>query len=294
MRPPRRIVILTHARDANAPRRPFIIWGVKEAWERAGIEVVVARGVDRFVEGDVAVAHVSLTVMPEAYRRHLARYPLAVNGAVVDVSKRRVSRNLVRQGDGWDGPVIVKTDRNYGGLREAEFAGTSPWQRSAAWAHAAWRRVAWDRARREAERWRTVACLDPATYPVFASAADVSPAVFENPALVVERLLTEREGDLYVLRSCAFFGDRHVSVRLLSQVPVVKASTVAREEIAPHDEVFEVRRRLGLDFGKIDYVVHDGRAVVFDANRTPTFGAGGDGFRARASGRLAEGLSALL
>jgi hypothetical protein len=294
MRTPRRLVVVTHARDTRARRRPFVIWGVREVWERVGIEVMVAPGVDRFVDADVAVAHVSLTVMPEAYRYHLARYPVAVNGAATDVSKRRVSQCLVLPGDGYDGPVIVKTDRNFGGLREAEFAPAPCWGRPAAWARRAWRRMAWDRARREAEWWRTTVCLDPASYPVFPSLAEMPSTVFENPALVVERFLPEREGDLYALRSCAFLGDRYVNVRLLSPAPVVKASTVAREEVPPHEEVFEVRRRLGLDFGKIDYVVRDGRAVVFDANRTPAFGAGGAAFRARVSTVLAEGLASLL
>jgi hypothetical protein len=290
---PRRIVIVTHARDAKAPRRPFMIWGIKEAWERIGMEVVVARGVDRFVDGDVAVAHVSLTVMPEAYRGHLARYPVALNAAAADLSKRRVSRQLVRRGDGYDGPVIVKTDGNFGGRREAELA-TGPCRRAATRAREAWRRLTWDRDRRDAERWRTIACLDPASYPVFRSPADVPPTVFENPALVVEQLLTERDGDLYALRSCAFLGDRHVNVRLLSPTPVVKASTVAREEVPVPEEVLEFGRNLGLEFGKIDYVVRDGRTVVFDANRTPAFGAGGDVFRTRVSAVLADGLASLL
>ena len=34
-------------------------------------------------------------------------------------------------------------------------------------------------------------------------------------------------------------------------------------------EVLDVRRRLGLDYGKIDYVIHEGQVVILDVNRTP-------------------------
>jgi hypothetical protein len=292
MRTPRRIVIVTHARDTRATRRPFMIWGLKEAWERAGIEVVVVRGVDRAVDADVAISHVSLTVTPPEYRQYFARYPVVVNGAATDVSKRRVSRQLVVDGDGWDGPVIVKTDRNFGGLREVEFRGLAARWRPRV--RDLWRRLAWSTAPREAEWWRTVERLDPDRYPVFRSVADVPRSVFENSALVVERFLAEREGDLYALRSCAFFGDRQLASRVLSPEPVVKASSTIRQEVEPHPEVLEVRRRLGMNYGKIDYVVHDGQVVVFDANRTPSFGRGGDSARReRVSATLAEGLASL-
>ena len=56
------------------------------------------------------------------YGAVLDAHPRVVNRQVRDSSKRRVSRNLVRPGDGWEGPVIVKTDRNHGGLPEADTA----------------------------------------------------------------------------------------------------------------------------------------------------------------------------
>jgi hypothetical protein len=294
MRLPRKIVILIHERDVKASRRPYVIWGVKEIWERQGIEVEVVRGVDRRVDADLAISHVALTIVPEEYRAYLARYPVVLNRGAWDMSKRRISANLVRPGEGYEGPVIVKTDRNYGGRREEEFFANVSWDVGRRFA-SLWRRLAWGRTRREAQAWRTVGFLDPDTYPIYDSPREVPPAVFENPALVVERFLPEREGDLYALRACAFLGDRHVSLRLLSPHPVVKASSKARTEVPPHPGVFAVRERLGLDFGKIDYVVRDGEMVLFDANRNPGFGKGGAGdFRQHVAEHLAGGLAALL
>ena len=40
------------------------------------------------------------------------------------------------------------------------------------------------------------------------------------------------------------------------------------EEVDPHPEIVQMRKRLNFDYGKFDYVVHNGRAVLFDANKT--------------------------
>ena len=37
---------------------------------------------------------------------------------------------------------------------------------------------------------------------------------------------------------------------------------------APNREILAWRERLGLDYGKLDYVELDGRAVLFDVNKT--------------------------
>jgi hypothetical protein len=48
-----------------------------------------------------------------------------------------------------------------------------------------------------------------------------------------------------------------------------------------------MRARLNLDFGKFDYVVHDGRAIVFDANKTAALASDGNSPRLK---MLAEGI----
>jgi len=58
-------------------------------------------------------------------------------------------------------------------------------------------------------------------------------------------------------------------------------------------EVTGMRRRLGLDYGKIDYVIHQGQVVILDANRTPA-GPGTPEATARTVGDLADGIWSLL
>lgn len=278
---PQRIVVLVHGREVGPERCAYQIWGLADVWRRWGIDVVVSHGIERAVDADVVVNHIDLTVVPDDYRRFMARYPVAVNGRCVDISKRTVSTNLVTRDDGWTGPVIVKTDRNHGGRPERRLR----WGRVAlALSPDAW----WGRA-----RWRSRVMLPPGDYPIFDSIASVPSGVWRNPALVVERFLPEREGDLFALRSLSIFGDRSVASRRLSASPIVKAVGVVRSEpVDPAPEALEAAQRLGLDRGKIDYVVHDGRVEILDVNRTNTMATYSAADRARICERLAEGLQA--
>jgi hypothetical protein len=75
---------------------------------------------------------------------------------------------------------------------------------------------------------------------------------------------------------------------------VTGADATERVSVPVPDELRAMRRALGFDYGKFDFVVNEGKAVLLDANRTPT--AGGplsDSVRAHMSD-LAEGVSALL
>jgi glutathione synthase/RimK-type ligase-like ATP-grasp enzyme len=57
------------------------------------------------------------------------------------------------------------------------------------------------------------------------------------------------------------------------------------------DEVHEFRRKIGMDFGKIDFVVREGRAVILDVNPTPSVSTeGGSRGAARRAPLLAEAL----
>ena len=60
------------------------------------------------------------------------------------------------------------------------------------------------------------------------------------------------------------------------------------------DEVRAVRRRHGLDFGKIDFVLHDGKAMVFDVNKTPTVYLNKAGQPGKFVRSLADGIDGFL
>ena len=278
---PRRILILLHARDRLAKRRAYQIWGIADVWRSWGIEVLVQRGIDRFVDADVIVNHLDLTIVPPLYLRHMERYAVAINGRSRDISKRIVSRNLVHRNQRWDGPVILKTDRNYGGEPERRLLLPN-------------RARVRDALRRRLSRhpWRIRQSLPSSDYLILDSVSAVPEDVWDNPYLVVERFLPEREGALYVLRTLTFFGDRWICRRITSASPVVKSgNAVHAGEIEPHPEAFATARRFGLDRGKVDYVLHDGEAVILDVNRTNTMGRSMTRERQRRTfERLAPGL----
>src|SRR3954465_10131149 len=112
-----RVVIITHVYDGFR-ERDFLLRSLAGHWLDAGHDVHLAEGLCDWPDGDVAIMHVDLSLIPAAYSDAAKRYPVVINGAAIDVRKRLVSRNLVTRGDGWSGPVIIKTDLNYSGIPE--------------------------------------------------------------------------------------------------------------------------------------------------------------------------------
>jgi hypothetical protein len=267
---PGRIAILLHARDRDAEQRSYIAWELAACWRAAGVAVELVRGAAQVPDADLLLPHLDLTVTPPEYAALLDAHPCAVNRGVRDVSKRRISAQLLRPGDGWDGPVIVKTDRNFGGVPETRFLEPEV---------------------EPARELATASALRPGRYRVFASLSEVPAAVRANPALVLERFLPEHDGELYCVRSYTFFGDAEVCWKKRGRRPVVKnRDLVDRVRVEPHPAMREARRRLRFDYGKFDYVERDGGAVLLDANPTPSYGAGAGGpGRAERNAALARG-----
>jgi len=245
-----RIVILEHALQ-KAVQLPYMVYALAERWRVQGHEVLVHHGTDNAPAGDVAILNVDLTVIPDAYRALLARYPHVVNGATLDISKRRFSRDLVQRDSDWRGPVIVKTDANCGGRPEQLL--------------------------RTAARRAGLPCdipIGPATdsYPIYDSLRAVPPDAWTTPGVVVEKFLPEQDDRGYYMRVWIFFGDREGSTRFRAEVPEIKSQHLKeREPIDVPEEIRAWRERLGFDFGKFDYVRHGERYVLLDVNRTPAF-----------------------
>ncbi|MHC4955395.1 MAG: hypothetical protein ACYTGZ_16200 [Planctomycetota bacterium] len=263
----RKITILTHAADPVEPQRDWIVVAMADAWTAMGHSVEFVRGTDHPIRADLVIPHVDLTVLPPEYVEFLAPHENVVNRRVVDISKRSFSRLTIGSRSDWDGPVIVKTNRNYGGLPERKRLGRDPW-----------------RQRIGRKILHVIAAHDPRTgfhpsrapspdsYPIFDSVADLPRGTFLNPQLHVERFLPEREDDLFCLRCYAFAGSAEYNVRIRARRPVIKSlDTVDREEIPVPDELRAVREELGFDFGKFDHVVVDGKIHLLDINRTPTY-----------------------
>jgi hypothetical protein len=242
---------------------PYIIHVLAEQWRNHGIRVDVTDCLTESMASNVLVIpHIDLTTIPRHYAEALSRCDRVLNRSVIDISKRTISRHLVASPDEYDGPVIVKTNRNFGGLPEARIARTGSGVGTSQFDLV--QRLPWTRS----------GLLRPSQYPIFDHPRLVPSIVWRNPMLVVEKFLPERDGDLYCLRQYLFLGESEINVRSVSPVPIVKAGNVIRREIVsqgPPSEVREIRNRLGFDFGKFDYVVHAGEPIVFDVNRTPSY-----------------------
>jgi hypothetical protein len=234
-----------------------------------GLEVELVRGIRGSVEADLWLPNVDLTVLPTDYQRFLDSCPRVVNRAVIDISKRRISKLIVRPGDGYRGPVIVKSNANYGGRPERRLLGDDrdalrrPWRESI------------DRLRRRlglVVPFDPSAPIDPRYYPIFQTRDQLPEGIFQAREFVVERFVPEQCGRLYVLRSCGIACNETFNVRMTSKQPVVKAGDIVdREELPAPRAIIDIASRFFLDFGKLDYVVHRGDVHLFDLNRTPMF-----------------------
>lgn len=287
---PEKIAILLYEDDVCAIESHYIIWRLRDAWQEQGIRVEIVRGIDHPIDADLVFPHIDLTAYPDDYIAFLAAYPRVVNRNVWDISKRNLSRNLVARNDPWDGPVIVKTNRNCGGHVDESLLGSRA-----------------TKSRMAHLRERVMKKLTPAgdlvyantlpreSYPIFRSVDDVPSGVFANEALIVERFLPETERDGFYLRNYVFLGDQHTNSRKRASRPIVKASIVESREVVPvADEIVAERQRLQFDYGKFDYVVRDGEVALFDVNRTPTYSSNPlTAELRRMYARLASGISAI-
>lgn len=258
-----RITVLLCEGDDQAKDLPYVIWAMSDAWRAQGHTTEVVRGVPKpgTALGDVVFLHLDLTVVPEKVLAALQGHPCVVNRFVADISKSRYSRNRVRsRRDKWDGPVIIKTDRNYGGQPEKRLQPRSRLLRLK------------DRlAQRGLLPLALADVLYTENYPIYTSPRDVPFGAFHNPALFIERFRPERSGGLYCMRNFTFFGDRWINELYKAPCPVVsRGKAVSREEVEPPQEILELRQKLGFDYGKFDYVLDDGEVVVFDVNKTPS------------------------
>lgn len=257
----KRIAVLFHSGDRHYDPSRYIVHHLAEFWRADGHDVVYLFGVKRFVPADLILVHVDLSVVPEEYLEFSSRYPVALNSHVRDIRKSTISDNLIGPGDDWDGPVIVKSDLNYGGLPERLLQRT--------WLERRWPRTRGIRRMIERLRRDSPPFADTTDYQIIERTADVPKDWFERPDTVVEKFLPEIEGGLYHIRVYHFLGDHWTCTRAGSVHPIVKASTNIRAEaVTPPGEVRQWREKLKLDYGKIDYLVHGGNVVLLDANKT--------------------------
>lgn len=251
------LVILTHA-EQGLDAGYFLAAIADQVWRPAGRTVLIHQGLRPPPPAGIAALHVDLTHVPPAYAALAGQYPRALNAGVLDIAKRRVADGLVVPGDGYEGPVIVKTDLNHGGLPERRLGrGLASWL-----------------GQRLPGRWS--GRLPGGAYRVYERRALVPAWIWRRRELVVQRFLVERHGAHYALHQWFFLGQASVVSTLLGAEPLVKWQNRVGK-LPLHDAVpAEIRRRrveLGFDYGKFDFVVQDGRAWLLDTNTTPHLGS---------------------
>lgn len=242
-----RIAILTHRTDAF-DQIPYFLREIGNVWTEMGIEVLVPRTIGAPLDADLAVLHVDRTVVPPEYLAWGRQFPRCLNLFTADISKRVISRHLVSRTGPYEGAVIVKSNLNCGGLKERE--------------------------ERAIAKGRPMSAIDQ--YRVYSSAQEVPAKVWTSPDWVVEKFLPEMGEGQYCLRTWVFLGDGETNSLSYAVEPIIKSANVIRrlpidDEIPK--ELRAKREELGFDFGKFDYVLHNGEVVLFDVNRTPSVGA---------------------
>lgn len=257
----RRIAVLFHEGDRYLSTQRYIVHHLAGFWREDGHEVEFLFGTRRFSPADIVLVHVNMSVVPQEYLEFAVRYPQALNIRIRDIRKSSISSNLVRQGDGWIGPVIVKSDLNYAGLPE-QALNRSWLERHSHTAH------------RLAVRFRRLRGTGgpydkPGDYEIYDTLANVPGLRARDPTLVMEKFRPERQDGLYFTRIYQFLGDRATCSRMGSPHPIVKANeSVIVESVEPHPDIVRWRHELGMDYGKLDYVMDGDSAVLLDVNKT--------------------------
>lgn len=258
---PQRIAVLHH-KDHPQGSQVHLISFLSEAWRKQGIQVFDLHGTDEFVRADILVMHVDRTIVPPAYAAFARRYPCVVNASAVDISKHRYADGLLKRTSDYPGPVIVKSDLNYGGapeMIERYHSRPAPVR--------AISRVA--RLFRDPTA-KPIRCKED--YRIYDTLSDV-PGGYFHKDYVVQKFRPERENGRFVLREYYFMGERHYQSMEMSDSAVFTDDIPAGiVEWTPPAELIALRRKLGLEYGKIDFVMADGKPFVFDANKTMGLG----------------------
>jgi hypothetical protein len=256
----KRLVIL-HSRGTARGARHHMVMLISEFLGDLGVDVVHLYGTDRFVEADGIFVHVDLSVVPRRIHRFAQRYPKQINANASDIRKRAFADGLLKPGDSHTGPVIVKSDLNYGGVPELNALTLS------------------GRALRRLRRMLAGAQARPietkADYRIFPSLEAVPPEYFA-PDNVVQKLMLEKDGEKNLLREYMFLGNLHYeNIERSSAEIITEDEHISCEPFVPHPRLLRLRRQLNLGYGKIDYVMMDGEPFIFDANKTIGMGSKG-------------------
>jgi len=255
------IAIIYHEMDRQKKPRTYVISFLADVWREEGHHVIELFGIDEFVPADIAILHVDLSVIPEAYMHFANQYPVVLNGKVKDIRKSSFTELRLTPNDSYNGPVIAKSNLNYSGrperfLKRYELSKLNWFKRFSIKVK--------NRLRNE-----RLSFQGNQDYQVFDHLARVPAFYFEHSDIIVEKFISERDDGLFSVRCFHFLGDAYSCTRLTSNRPIVNGTSQIRlEQIVPDAEILAIRDALKFDYGKFDYVMHHGKASLLDANKT--------------------------
>jgi len=255
------IAILFRKVDENKDLSCYTIYHLAELWRKSGCNVIYVFGVDKHVPADLIIVHIDFSIVPKEYLDYAANYPIALNGQLGSICKSGFSKGLLESDSDWGGEVIVKSNFNYGGIQEQIYSDILRKPHVDLY----WRVI----SKVKRMMGREPIFMDPYDYKIFDKINMVPKHWFHSSNAIVEKFTPEMEDNLYHIRMFQILGDRWTCERLASPHPIVKdANSVKLEVIEPEAKVFEWCKELKLDYGKLDYVMRDGKPILLDVNKT--------------------------
>jgi hypothetical protein len=257
------IAIIFHENERIGTARKYAVWHLAEIWRKNNFKIIYLFGIQKYVPADLAILHVDLSVVPDTYIDFASRYPVVLNGEIRDIRKSTFSEIRVTANDAYQGPVIVKSDLNFAGEPERKLLGN----RLSRLARRIEYRLAsrYLRANPARPRFRL-----PNDYRIYDSVHSVPREWFNLHDVLVEKFIPEMNEGHYCQRVYHFLGTQGVCVFRRSKDPIVNPSKlVSREKIEVYPEIAERVKRMKFDYGKFDYVMHEGKPILLDANKTP-------------------------
>ena len=244
-----RIGILIHKNQYKFLQCSYLINELMKHWGHKGYKICILKGTKHRPPLDLLINHVDLTTLPPEYCHLIKHYPNVVNGKILDISKRKVSKQLLNKNSDYQGSVIVKLNQNSSGI--PEIAHSIPNGAIL--------------LRKEIHEVKKAT-----NHIVFPSIKSVPEKYLFNEKYVIEKYLPEMEGKMFYLRVCIFFGDNYVCAKVGSRSGVIKGqNVVSRELVEAPKSLIATLKEMGFDYGKVDFGIHNGEIVIYDTNRTP-------------------------
>lgn len=209
--------------------------------------------------GEAAFLHVDLTEVPDDFLAAARRYDRCVNGDASTIRRTLYSRARLWPGDAYGGPVIVKPVLNSRGLPELRYEN----RRSLA------ARASYTAKKLLIPGYKRRLCPE---YEIYESLGGVPKTVWDDPRFLVERFLPGAMSLPITKQRFDFFFEVEFNSRVSYDSLLCNPETMRDFDIDPDvpGAIRDLRAKLKLDFGAIDYFMVDGVAIPIDANKTVT------------------------